>query len=79
MKSLRLFSMEIQNVAYPEGFTPDRQHLIDAQKSLCELKDLPFFAPADGMCYHCRRDCVTLKWETEHITSCPKCNYAFND
>ena len=71
--------MEIQNLPHPEGFPPSREYLIDAQKSLCDLKDFPFFAPHDGICFRCHKDCVTEKWEHTLITSCSKCGYAFND
>lgn len=71
--------MEIINIPHPEGFPPTREYLLEAQKSLCELKDWPHFAPTDGICFMCRQDCVTPKWESEIITKCNKCGRAFND
>lgn len=71
--------MEIVTLPHPEGFPPTREYLIEAQKSLCDLKDWPMFAPSDGRCYSCRQDCVTERWESELITKCNKCGRAFND
>ncbi len=71
--------MEPITLSYPIGFVPDRQYLINAQKSLYELKGCPLFAPADGFCFTCGRDCVTLKWESELITGCSKCGKSFCD
>jgi hypothetical protein len=55
---------------------------IQAQRNLCKEKDLPHFAPSDGLCYDCRKsiyqDYNRPGWDgLTHVTGCPHCNYSY--
>ena len=56
-----------------------RQYLIEGQKKLCDQIKAPFFAPNDGMCYFCKKDCVHEGWLVKHITGCNRCMMSFTD
>jgi hypothetical protein len=52
-----------------------REDMIQAQANMPH----PMFAPRDGICYYCKRDCVNERWLTEHITGCSRCGKSFCD
>lgn len=57
----------------------ERTMLIRKQEQFCKDKGYPMFAPPNGLCWSCNRDCVTEKWEFSLITGCPKCSRSFVD
>lgn len=54
-----------------------RQGLLRAQQEVCLKLEWPHFAPSDGVCWNCGKDCVTPRWAVEPITGCPRCHYSF--
>lgn len=66
---------------------------IICQKKYCEQRNLPMFAPSDGICYNCRRNIYLPHSNSGKpntytgipafragcflITGCPHCNYSF--
>jgi len=53
---------------------------IKAQEEHCKKKQIPLFAPSDGICFSCGRqiyDKLNLKDCEELITGCPYCCYSF--
>ncbi len=56
-----------------------RDELIEAQWRYCNENTLPMFAPDNGICYFCRRDCVDERWSKYYITGCSRCNHTFCD
>ena len=50
-------------------------NIMSKQKLYCDIRGVPFFAPSDGKCPHCRQPIIdTYK---EHITGCSHCNRSF--
>jgi hypothetical protein len=47
------------------------------QKKYCELRDIPMFAPASGICYYCRKEIQDRREQL--ITGCDHCNHSFCD
>ncbi len=62
-----------------------------AQEAYCDQHEAPMFAPANGICYRCRRN-IYLPSNGSHgavygitveqagsrlVTGCPHCNYSF--
>ena len=63
------------------------------QEAYCNQREIPMFAPSDGICFHCGRniyDPITYRGREDKtygisveadgkqlITSCPHCNYSF--
>ena len=62
-----------------------RQQCIDAQRRYCEARELPHFAPSDGICYSCGRDIYAKGGVTAEeagsrlITGCPFCLRTYVD
>ena len=56
---------------------------INAQEEMCKEKNLPLFAPKDGLCHNCGKQIYNRismnEAENEHITHCPYCSKAYND
>jgi hypothetical protein len=47
------------------------------QKEYCEINNLPFFAPDNGICWHCKYKIPDTNKKL--ITGCPNCNTTFCD
>ena len=62
-----------------------QKRAMDAQEKYCDEKNLPFFVPLFGECYHCHRQIFgeggisEKKAGEELITSCPFCRTSFCD
>jgi hypothetical protein len=58
---------------------------IKRQAQLCKEKELPHFAPSNGICWRCKRNIYqnygTSKGKTgeEFITGCPHCSRSYCD
>lgn len=54
----------------------------EKQELFCKTRNIPFFAPENGICYKCHKyiydDTKTKeKADKENITGCPFCNKSF--
>ncbi len=56
-----------------------REQLIQAQRDYCERTKAPFFAPNNGICWHCGADMVSDAWVDHLFTGCNKCNRSYCD
>ena len=52
---------------------------IKNQKKLCEEKDLPHFAPYNGICFSCCRQIYEVTDGNYFITGCPLCHRTYCD
>lgn len=46
---------------------------------LCEEKNLPLFAPTNGVCWACYRQIFEVLDGTSFITGCPYCHRSYCD
>ena len=58
---------------------------ISRQEDYCHYKGLPFFMPANGVCWSCGKDMVKpllergMSGDEDHITGCPICHRSYCD
>lgn len=51
--------------------------MLDKQIKYCDEKQIPMFAPPNGICYYCNKK-ITDKSD-EHITGCEHCHHSYCD
>jgi hypothetical protein len=52
---------------------------IKAQATLCSERQLPHFAPSNGVCWSCRRQIYEVLDGTFYVTGCPFCHRSYCD
>ena len=49
--------------------------ILTKQSKYCEKKQIPMFAPLDGVCWNCHKSLIDS--DKEHITGCSHCHISF--
>lgn len=67
------------------NYSYNTEKAVEAQRNLCRAREVPMFAPANGICTRCGKDIYSKggysvgRASISHITGCPFCHRSFVD